>query len=237
MRSSRTIEMCIPAYNEEAIIAESVQRVRGALEKITASPEVTVVSNASTDATVERARGLGGVRVLSIEERGKGAAIVAAAQASGAGIFGFIDADLSADPADIAILFGALECGECDIAIGSRLMDAALVERTGLRTFSSRVFNLLRKIVLGISAKDSQCGLKLMNVRGRELLASCEEKGWFLDMEFLFCAERAGLRVREIPIHWNEHRFPGRASKLKVVRDGVGALRAMVRIRWRYMAQ
>ena len=231
------IELCIPAFNEERVIAESAMRVRDALRTISSDSRVTVVSNASTDVTAARAGSVEGLHVLQIKERGKGAAIVASARESHTDFFGFIDADLSADPSDITVLFRALERGECDIAIGSRLMDTGMVERTWMRTMSSRAFNMLRKLLLGISAQDSQCGLKLMNERGRSILASCQETGWFLDMELLFCAERAGLRVHEIPIHWNEQRYEGRASKLRVMRDGIGALTAMMRIRRRYMGQ
>lgn len=229
------IDICIPAHNEARIIGESVTSVRAALQRFS-DVRIDVVDNASTDATAERA-GEAGARVLSIQVMGKGAAVVAAAKESDADMFGFIDADLSADPADIAPLVETVLRGECDIAIGSRLMDTKIVERALLRTLSSHLFNFARRVLIGIKAKDSQCGLKVMNRKGTALLAACRETGWFFDMEFLARAEKSGLIIKEVPVHWDEHRFPDRQSKLHLMRDGFAAFAAMVRIRTQLMRE
>jgi hypothetical protein len=121
--------------------------------------------------------------------------------------------------------------GSADIVIGSRLIDTSLVQRNFLRSLSSSLFNLVRHLILGIDVVDSQCGLKVMNARGRELLAQCTETGWFLDLEFLRRAELAGLTVKELPVHWNEYRFPHRKPKLRMMSDGWRVLPAMLRIR------
>lgn len=231
------IEMCIPAFNEEDIIAESAHAVLQVFRDAGKEALVTVSDNASTDATASIAGGIEGVSVLSTSVRGKGAAVVAAARHSTADFFGFIDVDLSADVADILPLLSLVERGESDIAIGSRLIDTDLVHRGAFRTFSSKTFNMLQKMIVGVQFEDTQCGLKVMNARGRNVLATCTETGWFFDMEFLACAERAGLRIREVPVHWDEHRFADRSSKLNPLRDGLGALSAMVRIRRRCMAE
>lgn len=226
------LEMCIPAFNEGRIIAGSMRSVMDVLERLPlASSTLTVADNASTDDTAVRAKEVSGATVLRVPQKGKGAAIVEAARISTADFFGFIDADLSASPEDILPLFEKIRSGECDVAIGSRLLNTEIVDRGSLRTFSSRAFNLLRKLILGIEVLDTQCGLKLMNEKGRAVLAACTETGWFFDLEFLARAERRGLVVLEIPVHWNEHRFPERPSKLSFMRDGFGALAALMRIR------
>jgi glycosyltransferase involved in cell wall biosynthesis len=231
-------ELCIPAYNEAAIIRESVTRVAEALERAGVQRwRISVADNASTDGTGTQVRALSHPRVsvLEVAMRGKGAAILAAARVRvrANARFGFIDADLSADPADLALLLGYLDRDDADVVIGSRLLDVALVRRGALRSLSSRLFNLLRRALLGIKVVDSQCGLKVMNARGRKVLGSCTETGWFLDLEFLARCERAGLRIQEVPVHWDEERFAGRGSKLRVLRDGVAAVAAMQRIRAR----
>lgn len=227
------IEMCIPAWNEERIIAESAVAVRDSMKKISSDSRVVVCVNGSTDGTAESARKVNGVSVLTISTRGKGAAVIAAARASSAGIFGFIDADLSAPPSSIRELFLLVQNDACDIAIGSRLIDKSTVRRGILRTLTSEAFNALRRCLVGVRVRDSQCGLKVMNARGREILAGCEEKGWFFDIEFLARAERAGLRVREVPVPWDEYHYPGRKAKLRILRDGIESIRAMIRIRGR----
>lgn len=229
------IDICIPAHNEARIIEEAVASVRTALERFS-DVRITVVDNASTDATAERAKEAG-ARVLSIPIKGKGAAVVAAAKESDADMFVFIDADLSADPEDIAPLVETVLRGECDIAIGSRLMDTDIVERAFFRTLSSHLFNLARRTLIGIRAQDSQCGLKVMNRKGTALLAACRETGWFFDIEFLARAEKNGLIIKEVPVHWDEHRFPDRQSKLRMTRDGFAAFTAMMRIRGQLMRE
>lgn len=228
-----TVDICIPAYNEEEIIERAAGEVLAAFADMSGvTLTLTVADNASTDETAARASKVRGVRVLRVEQKGKGAAVVAAARKSTGDFFGFIDADLSAEPRDFAKLFDAIEQG-ADIAIGSRLLNTAQVRRGFLRSLSSRLFNVARRVLLGINVIDSQCGLKLMNPRGRQELAACEETGWFTDMEFLSRAERAGLRVQEVAVRWDEERFAGRVSKLSVLSDGLEALRAMFRIRGR----
>ena len=224
-------EICIPAYNEESIIAEAARTVVDLLRTHGKRAIVTVVDSASTDKTAERARAVTGVSVLPVSIRGKGAAVVAAANSARAPFFGFIDADLSADPADIIELLAILERNDADVVIGSRLIDTSIIQRGIIRTVLSRGFNMVRRWLVGIDMHDTQCGLKLMNVRGREQLAMCKETGWFFDMEFLVRAERRGLRIQEVPVHWDEARFPARASKLSHVRDSIGAVAAMMRIR------
>ncbi|OGJ60196.1 hypothetical protein A2635_05500 [Candidatus Peribacteria bacterium RIFCSPHIGHO2_01_FULL_51_9] len=228
------IDICIPAFNEEKIIAESARRVADVLTKIPgARYRIVVADNGSTDRTAAEALRVAGVEVLSVSMRGKGVAVREAGRGSSADVFGFIDADLSADPEDIPRLLDVLAGGKSDIVIGSRLLDTSAVRRDWMRTLSSRCFNVLRRMILGISVQDTQCGLKLMNEKGRMVLAACEETGWFLDMEFLARAERMGLLVRETPISWQEYRFAGRGSKLNLFRDSLGAVRAMFRIRRR----
>ncbi len=225
--------LCIPVYNEEEIIVPTIRAIEEVLQGI---PEVAwhilVADNASSDKTVQRVRELDHphVSVINISQKGKGRAIRIAAETPDADIFGFIDADLSAHPTSILHLLEALQDG-ADIAIGSRLLNPVAVRRGLLRTSSSRLFNAARKWSLGIDVVDSQCGLKLMNRKGIEILKLCKEDTWFLDIELLARAQKRGLRIAEIPIAWNEHHYEGRSSKLSLVRDGLGALRAFWRIR------
>jgi glycosyltransferase involved in cell wall biosynthesis len=231
------LNVCVPAYNESLIIVQALTILKSALDGLAIPYSIAVIDNGSTDDTVAHARTVAGVSVRRIEEKGKGLAIATAARESQADFFAFIDADLSADPHSIHDLLAPLLSNDCDIAIGSRLADVTLVRRSMLRTMTSQVFNAMRRFIIGVKATDTQCGLKCMNARGRDVLAQCEETGWFFDMEFLARAEQHKLRIKEIPVRWDEHRFPDRKSKLRVIQDGIGAIRAMIRIRRRLMSQ
>lgn len=229
-----TFDLCVPAYNEAKIIKESLMQICGALAGTKdAEWNVIVADNASSDGTGDIVRLFPDPRVswMRVEKKGKGIAIIEAARRSTSDFFGFIDADLSANPYDIIPMLTAVSNDEADIVVGSRLLDTQFVQRSILRSASSTLFNWFRRAFLGVNVVDSQCGLKVMNARAREILRSCMEIGWFLDIEFLAKAERAGLRIREVPVHWNEQQFKGRVSKLRILRDGFGALGAMARIR------
>ncbi len=224
------LDLVIPAYNEEEIIFETVSETQQTMTSFPHEVSIVVANNGSTDQTARRATDAG-ARVIEVPIKGKGAALAHAARESVAPLFAFIDADLSAHPRDIHTLHTALVSSGADIVIGSRLLDQGTVDRGYMRTLTSRIFNTLRKLFLGIQVRDTQCGLKLMNEKGRAVLAHCEEVGWFFDMEFLARAERAGLRIIEVPIPWEEFRYPDRGSKLNVLFDGYHAVLAMARIR------
>ena len=118
-----------------------------------------------------------------------------------------------------------------DIVIGSRFLDETKVKRSYLRTVSSKLFNFVARIILPIRVKDAQCGLKCMNIKGKAVLIACKETTWFLDLELIAQATSARLVIEELPIEWEEFYYVHRASKLRVVRDGLHALIAMMRIR------
>lgn len=149
------------------------------------------------------------------------------------GFFGFIDADLSADPDAIPGMLEKLLADEADLVIGSRLLNVKTTNRGWLRTVASKLFNGLTALMLGLKVKDAQCGLKLMNARGVEVLKQCQEPGWFLDIELLARARQQGLRILEVPVVWTEFRFPGRKSQIRHIQDGLEAIRAMWRVRRR----
>lgn len=224
------LDLVIPAYNEEKIISETVSEIIQSTSSLPCEVSVIVANNGSTDETAQMAQ-KAGARVIEVPVKGKGAALAHVAKESVSPLFAFIDADLSAHPRDIHTLYTALVTSGADIVIGSRLLDQATVDRGYMRTLTSRIFNTLRKLFLGIQVRDTQCGLKLMNEKGRVVLAHCREVGWFFDMEFLARAERAGLRIVEVSIPWEEFRYPDRGSKLNVIIDGYHAVLAMVRIR------
>lgn len=148
-------------------------------------------------------------------------------------LFGFIDADLSSDPDAIHDLARNIVHEGADIVIASRLVQTKTTNRGMARTLSSRIFNLFSHLILGLKVKDAQCGLKIMNSRGMEVLEACHEDGWFLDIEFLAKARQYGLRVVEVPVPWIEFRYPDRRSQVRHIRDGIGAIQAMLRIRRR----
>jgi putative flippase GtrA len=114
-----------------------------------------------------------------------------------------MDVDLSTDLAALLPLVAPLISGHSDLAIGTRLSPSSRVVRGPKREFISRTYNLLLRGTLATSLSDAQCGFKAIRADvAARLLPLVEDTGWFFDTELLVLAERAGLRIHEVPVDW-----------------------------------
>jgi len=229
------LSIVIPVYNEEAIIEETLSVLSTVMVKLPREIdwEIVVADNGSTDQTRTKVieSKLPKVSFFSIKEKGKGLGIRSVAMKSEVDFFGFIDADLSANPESIISMLEILQTKKADIVIGSRLIDESRVHRSIFRTISSKIFNFIQRMILGLNIKDTQCGLKIMNKTGLEVFKMCKEKSWFFDVEFLCLAKKKNLKISELPVYWEEYRYKDRKAKLKVVRDGFSAIITMIKIK------
>ena len=207
-RTPWAIELVIPVHNEETDLEPSVLRVHDYLTRHLPFPVlVTIADNASTDRTWVRAQALAsrlpGVRAVRLAEKGRGRALRAVWQASEAAVVAYMDVDLSTDLAALLPLVAPLLSGHSDVAIGSRLSRSARVVRGARREVISRCYNLLLRTTLRTRFSDAQCGFKAMRTPAAQaLLPHVTDTGWFFDTELLVLAERAGLRIHEVPVDW-----------------------------------
>lgn len=227
------ITICIPARNEESVILPTLDAIIAMCDIHTQfSWRILVVDNASEDDTAGRVLTYADPRVVVISEitLGKGAAVVTGAKQCRSTYFVYIDADLSANPHQIPVLIEKVREGN-DIAIGSRLLNESIVHRSLWRTTTSKLFQMYAQIMVPVSVSDSQCPLKVMNEAGYVVLASCVDTGWFFDREFLAKAWKQKLLIEEVPIFWEEFRYPNRKSKLHVLSAGLQSLVSLWKIR------
>jgi putative flippase GtrA len=202
------VDIAIPVYNEEADLEASVRRLHAYLRhELPFTFRITVADNASTDRTWAIARALEselpGVRAVHLKEKGRGRALHHVWSTSDAAVLAYMDVDLSTDLAAVLPLVAPLVSGHSDIAIGTRLAHGARVVRGTKREVISRCYNLLLRTTLAASFSDAQCGFKAIRAdRARALLPLVEDTGWFFDTELLFLAERAGMRIHEVPVDW-----------------------------------
>lgn len=226
------VELVIPVHNEEADLARSVHRLDGYLrEQFPYGYLITIADNASTDRTLsiaeELAAELSPVRVLHLDQKGRGRALKAAWSASQATVVGYMDVDLSTDLRAILPLVAPLISNHSDLAIGSRLARSSRVVRGPKREFISRSYNLLLRGSLSASFSDAQCGFKaLRRDVADELLPLVEDNNWFFDTELLVIAERVGLRIHEVPVDWTDD--PD--SRVDIVATTAEDLRGIVRL-------
>jgi glycosyltransferase involved in cell wall biosynthesis len=225
------LSIIIPAYNEESRLPKTLEQVFAFLEAQTYTFEVLVVENGSHDRTLqvgqEFASRLPNLRIIHLEESGKGLAIWHGIFAT-SGQYRFIaDADLSM-PVEEVNLFLPPVC-DSDIAIASReTMGAVRYNEPPFRHFTGRVFNLLIRLLVLPDLHDTQCGFKCFRGDVAEDIFRFQSlDGWAFDVEVLKVARLHGWQITEIPVHWSY--FPG--SKVSILRDSIRMLRDLLAIR------
>jgi putative flippase GtrA len=138
-----------------------------------------------------------------------------------------MDVDLSTDLAALSPLVAAVLSGHSDLAIGSRLARGAQVVRGPKRELISRGYNLLLRGTLAARFTDAQCGFKAIRADvAARLLPLVEDTGWFFDTELLVLAQRAGLRIHEVPVDWVDDLD----SRVDVVATALADLKGIARL-------
>jgi glycosyltransferase involved in cell wall biosynthesis len=229
---SAQVEIVIPVRHEERDLGPSVRRLYAYLRDQFPFPaRITIVDNGSTDATWAEALTLQAefplVRAVWLERPGRGGALRSVWSASDADVCAYMDVDLSTDLNALLPLVAPLVSGHSDVAIGTRLGRGARVIRGPRREIISRCYNLLLHATLGTGFSDAQCGFKAIRVGpARRLLPLVADTGWFFDTELLVLAERAGLRIHEVPVDW----IDDPDSRVNVTRAALANLRGIARL-------
>jgi len=201
----------IPTYNEAENLPALVAAVRAAIDA-----SILVVDDNSPDGTGRIAAELAAVHadvhVLHREAKaGLAAAYVAGFQralAEGADYVLEMDADFSHDPADLLRLLAVARAG-ADVVLGSRYVPGGTVEGWSLdRQILSRAGGLYARVVLGSSVRDLTGGFKCFRADALRAIGldSLAADGYAFQIETTFLAERAGLRIEEIPIVFHQRR-------------------------------
>ncbi|HKB31548.1 MAG TPA: bifunctional glycosyltransferase family 2/GtrA family protein [Streptosporangiaceae bacterium] len=202
------VDIVVPVRNEERDLGPSIRRLhRYVHAAFPFSARITIADNGSTDGTWALAVALSeqyaSVRAAHLGEAGRGRALHAVWAASDADVLAYMDVDMSTDLNALLPLVAPLLSGHSELAIGTRLARSARVTRGPRREIISRCYNMLLHATLGTGFSDAQCGFKAIRAdRARALLPLVKDTGWFFDTELLVLAERAGLRVHEVPVDW-----------------------------------
>ena len=229
--------LVIPAFNEADRVAKTLRESLRYLEATSPESEMIVVNDGSTDATSEIVRDVFSeptrvaTRLLEhFPNRGKGAAVRQGLLAASKPIGLFSDADLSTPLEETPKLVEPIVNGEVDLAFGSRALDRSLIghHQPWRREQGGRVFNLLVRLATGLPFWDTQCGFKAFRLDVfRPILETAKADGFGFDVELLYLARKAGLRLEEIPVRWNHNE----GSKVSFLRDSVRMLREIASLR------
>lgn len=156
MENKPEISIVVPLYNEEGNVAELHRRILAIGQKMGKNLEIIFVDDGSTDQTLQFCRNLKPLKLIQFRKRfGQTAAFDAGIKASTGEIIVTLDGDLQNDPADIPLLLAEMEKG-FDVVSGWRWKRKDPV----LKKISSRLANLLRKVLVEDHIHDSGCSLK-----------------------------------------------------------------------------
>ncbi len=228
------VEVVIPTYNEERVLADSIYRLHQFLSSQTALTwRIVIADNASTDRTPEIACALADelapVTVRRLEAKGRGRALRTAWSQSRARVVAYMDVDLSTDLRAFAPLVASLLSGHSELAIGTRLGRGARVTRGPKREFISRSYNRILRLALHARFSDAQCGFKAVRADAlAELLPVVKDQAWFFDTELLVAAQRRGMRIHEVAVDWVDD--PD--SRVDIVSTAAADLCGVARLIW-----
>lgn len=221
------LSIVIPAFEEEQRLGSSIETVLNFLNTIRPNSELIVVDDGSLDATrvvaEEACANIPAIHTQVIKyepNRGKGFAVKTGLLAANANIVLFSDADLSTPIDEMDKLIDPIAAGEIDVAFGSRALDRSLIgtHQPWRREQGGKVFNLVVRMLTGMPFWDTQCGFKAFNMlKFRPLLDLMQIERFGFDVEFLYVANLHGLKLKEIPVRWNNDD----RSKVSVVRDSI----------------
>lgn len=226
--------MLIPAYNEEARIRPTLERINEYFQSYPYSWIVAVISDGSTDRTdqivQEFSKNHPQFQLLTYgQNRGKGYAVRYGMLNIEADNLLFSDADLAAPIEELAKLESAIN-STTPIAIGSRpLKDSKLeIRQPWYREMLGRAFNKAVQILAIKGIDDTQCGFKLFtNDVAKDIFRRCKLDGFGFDFESLIIARDLGYNIAEVPIRWSHQE----GSKVVLLRDGPRMLRDLIKIR------
>lgn len=235
------ISVCIPMYNEAAIIAENAQKLWAYMEENFVTPEgerdyeIIYSNDGSKDGCdkIVESLGLPGIKVVGYENnKGKGYAVKTAMLASVGDIVMFTDADLAYGTDVITQMVDTFDANpDSQLVIGSRnLSEDGYSNYTLIRKIASKAYIKVLCIVGGFKLSDSQCGCKGFRRQAVDLIfPRLEVNGFAFDFEALLWASKFKYKITEMPVSIKVHG----ESKVRIVRDTLKMLRDILRMKKR----
>jgi glycosyltransferase involved in cell wall biosynthesis len=227
--SRRLLSVIVPVFNERVTVAEVIRRIRAV--DVPVDVEVIVVDDGSSDGTDKVLTALGDstVRVLTHPvNKGKGAAIRTGMAAARGDLLLVQDADLEYDPQDWPRLLEPILRGKAMVVYGSRFTG----ERKNmmpLHWIGNRFLSLVTNVLYATTMSDMETCYKLFD---RSVLEGITIQSDKFDFEPEITAKvlRRGYRIYEVPISYAGREIT--EGKKITWRDGIGALRALIKYRF-----
>jgi hypothetical protein len=215
------VSVVVPALNEAENIGHVLERLPDGLH------EVILVDGNSRDSTVKVATDVRpDIRVLMQAGRGKGDALRTGFAAVTGNLIVMLDADGSADPAEIPSFVDALVAG-ADFAKGSRFIDGGgSADITPIRWLGNRILSGTVNVLYGTHFTDLCYGYNAFWTRCLPFI-SLDVPGFEVETLINLRIASAGMKISEVP-SYEADRIHGE-SNLKTFRDGLRVFFTIVR--------
>lgn len=223
--------LVVPAYNEAAIIADTIQSLLAYLDRYFSDYELIISDDGSTDGTKAIVSGFDDPHLHCVghfPNRGKGVAVRQGILSAGGEVVAYTDADLAYGTEVIVPMVQQLLSDADDLVIGSRRLHAeGFADYPPLRLLASRTFSFITGTFAGFHY-DTQCGLKAFSAAAaKKIFSRCETDGFAFDFEVLMLATGMNMKIGQIPVKILNHRN----SKVNVLRDSVRMFGDVAKIR------
>ncbi len=217
------LSILLPVFNEAATLESLLERVAA----LSIDKEIIAVDDCSSDAslTILQKFARSNLKVVKHDvNRGKGAA-VRTALALATGEYAIIqDADNELDPNDIPRLLEPIRNGDAQIVYGAR----DLTSQSLANQFGNKLLTLATNVLFGTRLTDMETCYKLMPTQVMRSL-NLQANSFDIEPEITAKLARAGHRIFEVPISYQPRR---EAKKMRPLREGVRALRVLLKLRF-----
>jgi len=233
-----TIDICLPVFNEEDIIATNVNRLFDYChnQNFDFDWQIVIINNGSTDKTKGISLQLlsDKIKYFEVKQVGRGHALKKYWLHSNRDILVYMDIDMAVSFDHIIGLICPIISGEADFVIGSRRLADSKYQRSFFRDIVSKIYIFLLHKILRCNYSDLQCGFKaIKNDKFRKLSPYLEDGSWFFDTELIIIFSIFYGQVKEVAVDWKENRYKNRKSKVSVLRDSLSSFINILKLRKR----
>jgi glycosyltransferase involved in cell wall biosynthesis len=233
------VSVIVPMHNEISVVRRCIENVRDCLGSLSSPYEMVIAEDGSTDGTRELIdqikKNNSRIRCTCSKVRlGKGLALTNAIKLTRGNIAAIVDADMTDD---VDCLKDLIKKGEevDGLVLGSRVLGGVADNRPILRRITSKLYNLVVRLLFRDNIRDHQCGFKALSRSLIDaLVPHLREKGFAWDTEVIALTRKLGYPVHEIPIVTVERRN-GLKSKVNLLKDGLCMVMSLLLVRYRLL--
>lgn len=224
------LTIIIPAYNEESIIQNTIDKIYYWSSKVNLEINLIVVNNNSTDSTEEilklNKRKLNFFNYLNEFKQGKGFAIKKGFEVSTSKIL-ILDADLS-----VSIDQFRLEWLECeDVLISGSRFSGKVIGTPQIRNLTGKVFSKIVKNFFSLPIEDTQCGFKFISIKDPiELTKKLNIGNFAYDIDLILTLNSMGIKLVNVPVTY----IHNNNSSVHIFSDSIKMLISLIKIKKKF---